>query len=178
MPKLSFTLVDVAYGISKEKSQTTAFNLELLFGREKSKKNDKVSAPNPWKKLVETLGDKEKYRQSIANAFGASLDVVPEYGVDLSYPMHRATVSTNYAWLPHNLDHEKNTAPSEYENMPVQVLGNKQSFYDENIQGCMNYYTSGKHLCFSTEQDRIGMNLRQPKSMQVSPYHFNCRCHS
>ena len=109
MLKLSFTLVDVAYGILKEKSQTTAFNLESLFGREKSEKNYKVSAPNPWKKLVETLGDKEKYRQSIANAFGASLDVVPEYGVDFSYPMHRATVSTNYAWLPHNLDHEKNT---------------------------------------------------------------------
>lgn len=174
MPKLSFTLVAVAYGISKENSQTTAFNLESLFGREKSEKNDKESAPNPRKKIVETLGGEEKYRQSIANAFGAKdyesirnrLDVVPEYGVDLSYPMHRATVSTNYAWLPHNLDHEKNAAPSEYENMPVQVLGNKQSFYDENIQGCMDYYTSGKHLCLSTEQERIGMNLRQPQSMQ------------
>ncbi|CAB9496500.1 Ankyrin Repeat [Seminavis robusta] len=64
-----------------------------------------------------------------------------EYGVDVSYPMHHPNVTT-----PTN-----------------NPLGDRQSFYEENIQGCEDFYQSGK--CLTNERVRVKMSLRQPKSM-------------
>lgn len=88
-----------------------------------------------------------------------------EYGVDVSFPMHRSKVSTNYPWLPHNVDPENNPTPDEYKGMPLQPLGNVQKFYDDYVQGCRDKYGKHGHLCDSTESDRVEMSLRQPASM-------------
>lgn len=88
------------------------------------------------------------------------------YGVDISMPIQSATVSTNYPWLPHNVDPENNPTPPEYEGMPIQPLGNKQEFYDNMIQGCRDFYGKKGHSCDSTEMDRVAMSLRQPASMR------------
>jgi hypothetical protein len=77
---------------------------------------------------------------------GASAESALEYGVDVSFPMHHANVSTD--------------------NNP---LGDKQQFYEDLINGCVDHYnkeSDGKGLrCLSNEKDRVEMSLRQPKSM-------------
>jgi hypothetical protein len=78
-------------------------------------------------------------------------------------------VSTNYPWLPHNLD-KSLPVPEEYKDMPIQPLGDIQSRYDTFMQGCYDHYEkTGKggkgKACWQTENDRQAMNLRQPKSM-------------
>jgi hypothetical protein len=93
-------------------------------------------------------------------------DQSPEYGVDVSWPIHRTWISTNYDWLPHNVDPENNPTPEEYKDMPVQVLGDRQKFYDDFLQGCRDKYGKYGTACDSTERDRVEMSLRQPTSMQ------------
>jgi len=90
------------------------------------------------------------------------------YGVDISFPIHHVKVSTNYPWLPHNVDPAKHPTPPEYQNQPIQVLGDKQGSYDRFIEGCRKKYGSRGGMCDSTERDRVAMSLRQPTSMQVS----------
>lgn len=88
------------------------------------------------------------------------------YGVDVSFPIHNAKVSTNYPWLPHNVHADTHPTPSEYKDMPIQPLGNVQERYDEFIKGCHEYYPRFARSCDITESDRIAMSLRQPASMQ------------
>lgn len=90
----------------------------------------------------------------------------PVYGVDVSWPMQSHKISTNYAWLPHNVDPENNPTPEEYKGMPIQMLGNKQKDYDEFLEGCRAHYPKYARSCDSTERDRIEMSQRQPSSMQ------------
>jgi len=87
-----------------------------------------------------------------------------EYGVDVSFPMHLPTVSDNYAWLEHNTDLSK-PIPKEYQDKPIQPLGNRQQFYEDFMQGCRDYYGKKGGACDATEQDRVLMSLRQPQSM-------------
>ena len=89
-----------------------------------------------------------------------------EYGVDVSFPIHHNFVSTNYPWLPHNVDPSLPT-PEEYQNMPLQPLGDRQTFYKDFLNGCMQHYGKRGQACVETESDRIEMSLRQPQSMQV-----------
>ncbi len=88
-----------------------------------------------------------------------------EYGVDVSFPMHYASVSTNYAWLPHNQDPNIPT-PREYNDMVVQPLGDRQQFYKDFIQGCRDHFGTKAIRCTQNELDRVAMSLRQPQSMQ------------
>jgi len=88
-----------------------------------------------------------------------------EYGADISFPMQHARVSTNYPWLPHNTDSSIET-PEEYKDMPIQPLGDKQSFYDNYVQGCVEQYENKGDRCLNNERDRIAMTLRQPMSMR------------
>jgi hypothetical protein len=99
-------------------------------------------------------------------------DIVPivssEYGVDVSLPMHHLTVSRNYHWLPHNEFPEENPTPDEYEDQPLQPLGDRQQFYSDMIRGCVDFYggpTIGGDQRLGNEGDRVAMNLRQPQSM-------------
>ena len=89
----------------------------------------------------------------------------PSYGVDVSLPVQHASASTNYAWLPHNVAPESNPTPSEYKDMPIQPLGDRQAFYEDMIQGCLDKYGEKGTRCLENEADRIEMNLRQPQSM-------------
>ena len=56
--------------------------------------------------------------------------------------------------------HYKNVTSSK--NNP---LGDRQKFYDENIQGCYDYYEKDWQRCLNNERSRIAMSLRQPQSM-------------
>ena len=89
-----------------------------------------------------------------------------DYGVDVSFPIHKWEISTNYPWLPHNVDPAKNPTPTKYQEMPLQRLGDRQAAYDEFLQGCKDHYGKKGRACTQTEQDRIAMSLRQPQSMQ------------
>lgn len=60
-----------------------------------------------------------------AAAATKSSDEPVEYGVDVSFPMHHAKASDNYAWLPHNLDPSL-PVPDRYKGMAVQPLGDRQ----------------------------------------------------
>jgi len=77
----------------------------------------------------------------VLNAFGQE-----SYGVDVSFPVHYLNV----------LNKEDNP------------LGNRQSFYEEFIDGCREHYGGklGSTACDITEEDRADMSLRQPASMQ------------
>jgi prolyl 4-hydroxylase len=75
-------------------------------------------------------------------------------------------VSTNYAWLPHNLD-PSIEIPKEYRGMMVNPLGDRQSFYNEFMESCRKPLGLVKgFLCQATESDRINSVLQQPQSMQ------------
>ena len=95
----------------------------------------------------------------------AGTDEPVEYGVDVSFPMHYAEVSTNYPWLPHNMDPSIPT-PHEYEDMVPQPLGDKKTFYKDFVEGCKEKFGKKGKRCVQTELDRIAMTLRQPQSMQ------------
>lgn len=93
-------------------------------------------------------------------------DKAVEYGVDVSWPMHYAAISTNYPWLEHNVDPNVPT-PKEYEDMVAQPLGDRQQFYKDYLDGCRaSFGAKGSSRCTSNEIDRIAMTLRQPQSMQ------------
>jgi hypothetical protein len=98
---------------------------------------------------------------------GSAVLLVPEdgtvqpYGVDVSYPIHHATVSANFPWLA------QNSSSSE----PLQVLGDRQAFYDDFLRSCRNSFgPEDGRRCDETESHRIQMNLMQPPSMVVSSY--------
>jgi hypothetical protein len=89
-----------------------------------------------------------------------------EYGVDISFPMHHASLSTNYPWLEHNVNPNVPT-PKKYKDMPIQPLGDRAQFYKEYLDSCRESFGSkGSRRCTSNELDRIAMTLRQPQSMQ------------
>ena len=56
------------------------------------------------------------------------------YWVDISYPITSLKVSDNYPWLPHNVDPENNPTPERYKDMPLQIFGDKQTFYEKMIE--------------------------------------------
>lgn len=80
--------------------------------------------------------------------------------------MQHRTVSKNYPWLPHNAEPDKNPTPPELEDIKLQVLGDRQAFYDHYINGCQEKYGKKGRACISNEKDRVAMTLRQPQSMQ------------
>jgi hypothetical protein len=86
------------------------------------------------------------------------------YGLDVSFPIHRA-VSTNYPWLPHNVDPENHPTPLVYQDMPVQPLGNRHQIYLDILHGCQRAYPENSHFCDHYEFHRMLMNQRQPSSM-------------
>jgi len=88
-----------------------------------------------------------------------------DYGVDVSFPMHNIRVSNNYAELPWNVNPAIDT-PTEYQDKVVQPLGDRQKFYEDMIQGCVEYYGKKGHRCKEYETDRVEMTLRQPQSME------------
>ena len=79
--------------------------------------------------------------------------------------MQHERVSTNYPWLPHNVDSSK-AVPEYYQDMPIQPLGNMQRKHDEYMAGCREHYQKRANRCDQNENDRISMTMRQPQSMR------------
>mmetsp|Transcript_28353 Transcript_28353/g.42756 ORF Transcript_28353/g.42756 Transcript_28353/m.42756 type:complete len:530 (+) Transcript_28353:181-1770(+) len=139
-------------------STTPTSTTALKFFGASTAESDTVESNTP-----EVLAFDPQHNQDF-NAFGE-----PTYGVDVSFPIHRTSISDNYAWLPHNVDPENHPTPKEYEGKPIQYLGNKQAEYDAFMAGCNEKYNpkgSSYSACQSTEEDRVEMSLRQPTSMQ------------
>jgi prolyl 4-hydroxylase len=78
----------------------------------------------------------------------------PDYGVDISFPIHHASVSNNFPWLQNRYNSTQ----------PLQVLGDRQSFYDDFLRGCRQ---KDGRSCDEAESFRIETNLKQPSSMVV-----------
>lgn len=76
------------------------------------------------------------------------------YGVDISFPIHHSSVSDNFPWLHSNTNSQ-----------PVQLLGDRQAFYNQFLRSCRQ---KDGRSCDETENTRIEMNLKQPASMVVS----------
>lgn len=65
------------------------------------------------------------------------------YGVDVSYPMHHGNLT-----------------------VPNPLGGDKQTFYEDNIQKCVEHYGKKQGIrCIDNEKERIAMSLRQPQGM-------------
>ena len=84
-----------------------------------------------------------------------------EYGVDISWPIHSFSVSTNYPWLPHNVNHT--SVSEEYLNSPIQPLGDRQTMYNDFMKGCFDKYSTVD--CMECEKGRIASNLERTKNM-------------
>eukprot|EP00978_Attheya_sp_CCMP212_P012327 scaffold30635_cov59-Attheya_sp.AAC.1 len=91
---------------------------------------------------------------------------VTGYGLDVSFPIHHR-VSTNYAWLDHNIDPDHNPTPMRYQGIPVQTLGNRQKVYAKHLEACRHAYKDQSSQCDLYEYTRLLMNIRQPQSMEV-----------
>lgn len=102
---------------------------------------------------------------SLTITIGETFNKTEEYGVDVSFPMHYINLSTNYPWLPHNLDPNNNPTPAEYKGMSIQPLGDRSKFYADFMNGCREHYGNKGHMCDSVERDRTEMTLKQPQSM-------------
>jgi hypothetical protein len=81
----------------------------------------------------------------------------PDYGVDISFPIHHASVSANFPWQQNRYNSTQ----------PLQVLGDRQSFYDDFLRGCRQ---KDGRSCDEAESFRIETNLKQPSSMVVRTY--------
>lgn len=111
----------------------------------------------------------------------AAETTTPTYATDMSFPITSIeALSTNYPWLPHNVDPENNPTPEEYQNMPMQVLGDRKSVYDHYMQGCRDFWDhhmgthEGENMgeggtnCDNDEVERIKHIVDQTPSMVVS----------
>jgi len=94
------------------------------------------------------------------------------YGLDVSFPQHHHSVSTNNDYLAHNNpefaspNHPNyEPIPREFRDMAVQSLGDRQDVYDHFLEGCRAHEKDQADACDQTEDDRINMNIRQPPSM-------------
>ena len=119
--------------------------------------------------------------QAAAAAAATATVTSSDYGMDISFPMTaNDAISTNYPWLPHNVDPQNNPTPEEYENMPLQVLGNRKQVYHDYIQGCSDYWNKkldshshshshspgeGDETCHNEDSDRTYHLTHQPQSM-------------
>mmetsp|Transcript_8069 Transcript_8069/g.11725 ORF Transcript_8069/g.11725 Transcript_8069/m.11725 type:complete len:513 (+) Transcript_8069:63-1601(+) len=126
-------------------------------------------SPSNDKKIIErkeparTSGEAIDFSKSSTGTPGPDDPV--EYGVDVSFPIQHKIASQNYEWLPHNLDPEHHTAPRSLKEAVIQPLGDRQKFYDDFLNGCVEYFGSKGQRCRSSEEGRIAMSLRQPQSM-------------
>lgn len=142
-----------------------AFSLNSLFGYE-------TEEPEPRPSLIERFGE-EGYKERLVSALGEEIAGVRsdetggakkvEYGVDISYPIHRYRASENYDWFHFN-QNPGQVVPRQMQGQPVQIMGNKQREYINHMKGCWEFYEESS--CKQTEKDRVHMNLRQPQSMQ------------
>jgi len=89
------------------------------------------------------------------------------YGVDVSFPILQYSASTNYPWLPHNVDPEHHAPPPLLKDTPLQILGDRQKAFLDHLDGCRERsQIEDPTRCDFYENYRILMNRRQPQSMK------------
>lgn len=86
--------------------------------------------------------------------------------------MHHEQISSNYPWLPHNVDPAHHPTPDAYQDMALQPLGaDAAQRYQNFVQGCVDFYNVRKDgkpkgdRCRSNEKERVRMTRRQPQSV-------------
>ena len=67
----------------------------------------------------------------------------PRYGIDCSFPMQHLELQCG------------------------NLLGDRRTFYEKHIEGCVNTYS--RDACEGFEVERLNMMKRQPQSMLVRP---------
>lgn len=102
----------------------------------------KLSSILAFAALLPSTSHAQQKNEQPLNALGQL-----SYGADVSFPVHHSAV----------LDKDD----------PNQPMGDKQTLYNDFIEGCRNHYGKRGGSCDQTEADRIAMSLRQPASMQV-----------
>jgi hypothetical protein len=136
--------------------KAAAINLKNFFssGTGKFWSNKKVDERpnNNYDELISSLGE-DGYRELVMIALGldeeadekaammTSIIYGRKGGLDESYPAQHARVKES------------------------DLFVGKQSFYESSIQGCRDYYYANPKACDDMEEDRIKMNLVQPKLM-------------
>ena len=123
----------------------------------------------PQQNMKEEYGI-EEYNRIVSHALGIDYSNnnkddknLVEYGVDVSYPIHQSQVTTVTTTSSTTSSTSSSTGSSSGESL----LPNRQKFYDQQIQGCRNYYSTKSHRCDDNEYSRIAMNIQQPRTMQV-----------
>ena len=98
---------------------------------------------------------------TLATGAASSDELSISYGIDVSFPIFKR-ISTNYPWLPHNID-PAIPKPKVFDEMQLQPLGNRQSIYNNHLKSCREYYGLDGNKCDLYEYDRMLMNQRQPQ---------------
>eukprot|EP00586_Coscinodiscus_wailesii_P007067 CAMPEP_0172491412 /NCGR_PEP_ID=MMETSP1066-20121228/22226_1 /TAXON_ID=671091 /ORGANISM="Coscinodiscus wailesii, Strain CCMP2513" /LENGTH=199 /DNA_ID=CAMNT_0013260453 /DNA_START=131 /DNA_END=727 /DNA_ORIENTATION=+ len=89
----------------------------------------------------------------------------PRYGVDVSFPMHHhMALSTNYAWLPHNVDPVNNPTPPEHAGVTIQPMPGRMEFYKEFLRGCAVQFD--RDACDYQELERTHTSYHQAIHMK------------
>lgn len=152
--------------------------------KETLKEQPEADAPKDTPKVVDTKSEQQQQQQQqqpeeTKGKINAN-EEAPVYAYDVSFPMTDYKASTNYPWLPHNVDPANNPTPEEYKNQSIQPLGDRQAFYENYMQGCRDYWTAihekealehGGHeepeeqACDNYERQRVDQNFYQPISM-------------
>jgi hypothetical protein len=78
---------------------------------------------------------------ALLTIFAFHVQAQASYGVDCSFPIHSKELKCG------------------------DLLGDRQSFYEQFMEGCRQHYGSKANRCDVTENDRITMSIRQPQSM-------------
>mmetsp|Transcript_12158 Transcript_12158/g.13940 ORF Transcript_12158/g.13940 Transcript_12158/m.13940 type:complete len:515 (+) Transcript_12158:82-1626(+) len=126
--------------------------------------NQKKEVPKKEKKKIEAISGNALDFSRTSSGKPLTNDPV-EYGVDVSFPIQHKIASMNYDSLPHNVDPEHNAVPRKLQDFVVQPLGNKNEFYDDFVQSCVDAFGKKGARCRSSEDGRVAMSLRQPQSM-------------
>ena len=71
----------------------------------------------------------------------ASTVLAADYGLDCSFPIHSTDLSCG------------------------DLLGDRKAFYEDYVEGCRQHYGKKGSRCDITEQERLKMSQRQPRSM-------------
>jgi hypothetical protein len=83
--------------------------------------------------------------------------------------MHHDEASTNYPWLPHNVNPADYPIPDRYRDMVHQPLCDIQERYDRYMEGCFDYWerqSSKGSLCYDYDADRIDLISNQPRTVR------------
>lgn len=81
----------------------------------------------------------------------------------LTLTIHYTLITTSTTL---SVDPSNNPTPPQFQNQPLQPLGDKDTWYKGYLQGCVDHYGDKGQRCVNNERERVEMSLRQPQSMK------------